>query len=49
LISKALNFINRDVKTHLGMKIAFTPKKIGNNLNSGNITPKSENTSILGG
>jgi len=43
-----VNFINKDVKSHLGMRVNITPKK-GRDLNSGNITPRSDNSSYLGG
>jgi hypothetical protein len=49
LINKAITFINKDVKTHLGMKVNTNTPKKNRDVNSGNLTPKSENTSILGG
>ena len=39
--------MNKDVKSHLGMRVNITPKK--RDFNSGNITPKSDNQTILGG
>jgi hypothetical protein len=48
IISKAITFINRDIKSHLGIKVNITPRK--RDFNSGNITPKSENnTGLFGG
>ena len=48
LIIKALNFINKDIKTPLGIKInSYTPRKFNNT--SGNITPIPTNQSFIGG
>lgn len=48
LIIKALNFINNDVKSHLGIKVISTPKKNKDQQSHENM-PGHMDSSILGG
>jgi hypothetical protein len=49
LILKAINFINNDVKSHLGIKVIKTPKKQEDSQQKESTPYKINSSYILGG